>query len=912
MYTDRDQRPPQDLYAKKDGSETWLSVNDFKRRMPERKPWACVILDEAHRSRNLESITSRALWLLCCHGKRTVCMTGTPFNNKVTDVGSLAILVGDAPYDDPEFWKKNPSNQSLIRWRSDYLVLRDKESVTNPELPALTFKEKQFRLSSDEDEVYGACIEYLGKALENYTKVAGSGNQEKRMKALALLLVAFVRLRQSVNHAGLCLKYFDTVDDLVNFDPDQDSPDSLGVQDGDLMEAALRETPIEVPRHVETNLKSKGIYSSKMKALREHLLSDDCKGHKIVVFSQWTSFMNLVEQMFKDTSIVQFRLDGSMSQQKRSRAIQGFTDHSQDPQERPTVFLVSLMAGGVGLNLVSADRVVFCDRWFNPFAEMQAMDRVHRIGQSNPVEVTFINGTSTTDEALGHFQKTKLEKATTTLQGVGRVTLQTSNGLGMEDVAKIFRLTMKLHSTRHSRVLLPPDNSVFYEEFPYKPREQRYKPLLSGNEGTCATLPSAAHSKKKKQSWGGGKRHAALEFRGVSKSRQSGSGQTAHPPFGFGGVSKSATAHPPFGFGGVSKSAAAHPPFGFGGVPKSRQFGGGQTSRPSGDQSLDFDMSEKRITEIKQDLQNFLKNHSATKTDADPKTVRDIVLYLGSGAHNGSLFTKMYGDLKKKTLENSLYSGLLKMGGVNAKTFVDMIRTSNGLNKPNLTIFVPPRSGPPRPGPPPSGRPTSASLGGVLDTMPPKGMPRTGPSLSMVPPSSGALRNVLEEKLEKITKIISDKNQNITDTPLSRQSLDVLARFVASSVPHGAEKTVRQAGASLITKVGSQGFRNALNGHVLFRIDDAKKFLGRHFEIEKKRARESGNFTQASPVSFREQCVLKSIGDFKDYAFGWRWAKYDLEDCSLRDDIMRALRTHRRGMQKRLDILSDNVPLYVG
>lgn len=103
-------------------------------------------------------------------------------------------------------------------------------------------------------------------------------------------------------------------------------------------------------------------------------------GHSVLVFSQWTRFLDRIEQELKHELIEYSRLDGSTT--NREQVIAGFQQSA-----KPQVFLLSLQAGGVGLNLTKADHVIFCDPWWNPFVEFQAEDRVHRIGQTRSVTI---------------------------------------------------------------------------------------------------------------------------------------------------------------------------------------------------------------------------------------------------------------------------------------------------------------------------------------------------------------------------------------------------------------------------------------------------------------------------------------------------------------------------------------------
>ncbi|KAI8085212.1 SNF2 family N-terminal domain-containing protein [Halteromyces radiatus] len=125
--------------------------------------------------------------------------------------------------------------------------------------------------------------------------------------------------------------------------------------------------------------------SSKIEALVEELskLRSEDRTVKSIVFSQFVSFLDLIYWRLSRMGFACIRLDGSMSPTQRAAAIDHFTVNPT-----VTVFLISLKAGGVALNLTEASRVFICDPWWNPAAELQAMDRIHRLGQYRPIRIT--------------------------------------------------------------------------------------------------------------------------------------------------------------------------------------------------------------------------------------------------------------------------------------------------------------------------------------------------------------------------------------------------------------------------------------------------------------------------------------------------------------------------------------------
>ena len=101
-------------------------------------------------------------------------------------------------------------------------------------------------------------------------------------------------------------------------------------------------------------------------------------GHKILLFSQFTSMLDLIGEELKKAKIDYYRIDGSVKKEARMEMVEQF----QNPQNQVSVFCISLKAGGTGLNMTAADIVIHYDPWWNKAAQNQATDRAHRIGQN--------------------------------------------------------------------------------------------------------------------------------------------------------------------------------------------------------------------------------------------------------------------------------------------------------------------------------------------------------------------------------------------------------------------------------------------------------------------------------------------------------------------------------------------------
>jgi SNF2 family DNA or RNA helicase len=125
-------------------------------------------------------------------------------------------------------------------------------------------------------------------------------------------------------------------------------------------------------------------------------------GHRMLVFSQFTSLLGLVREELETRGLEFASIDGSMSPRERQREVDRFQASAEVP-----VFLISLKAGGTGLNLTGADTVVHFDPWWNPAVEAQATDRAHRIGQTRTVNVYKLIVAGTVEEKVLTMQQEK-------------------------------------------------------------------------------------------------------------------------------------------------------------------------------------------------------------------------------------------------------------------------------------------------------------------------------------------------------------------------------------------------------------------------------------------------------------------------------------------------------------------------
>ena len=155
---------------------------------------------------------------------------------------------------------------------------------------------------------------------------------------------------------------------------------------------------------------------------------------KAIVFSQWTSMLDIVEESLRENKFLFRRLDGTMSVSARQKAIEEFTNNNE-----VIVILVSLKAASLGVNLVSANHVILLDPWYNPSVEEQAIDRAHRIGQKRPVNVTRMTVEGTIEDRILQLQEKKRKLADA---AYGNGDLRTAvNKLTINDLCTLFNVS---------------------------------------------------------------------------------------------------------------------------------------------------------------------------------------------------------------------------------------------------------------------------------------------------------------------------------------------------------------------------------------------------------------------------------------------------------------------------------------
>eukprot|EP01119_Soliformovum_irregulare_P014104 TRINITY_DN3826_c0_g1_i1.p1 TRINITY_DN3826_c0_g1~~TRINITY_DN3826_c0_g1_i1.p1 ORF type:complete len:1079 (-),score=279.78 TRINITY_DN3826_c0_g1_i1:71-3307(-) len=266
------------------------------------------------------------------------------------------------------------------------LVKKSKKQVENSTFNLKTISQM---LSQASPEMFKRLETVLAKGI-NYDDEECSICLEKMEEAVATPCGHVFCKRCIENHLGTC-----------------DTDDTCPICRRPVIQSLLIPIP-NVPKEseVEENSSSQWESSSKIDALMEELGQIEDASVKSIVFSQWTSMLDLVEISLNSRGIKFVRLDGSQTQTQREKSVSVF---KSDPTVR--VFLISMKAGGLGLNLTVASHVYVLDPWWNPSTEEQAIDRVHRLGQTRPVHVTRFIMAGSIEERILELQEGKKRMA---------------------------------------------------------------------------------------------------------------------------------------------------------------------------------------------------------------------------------------------------------------------------------------------------------------------------------------------------------------------------------------------------------------------------------------------------------------------------------------------------------------------
>jgi SNF2 family DNA or RNA helicase len=363
--------PQRALVATADVTLTTYAILRLDADTLARETWDTVVLDEAPAIKNPDSQVARAAYSLRANFR--LALTGTPVENRLDELWSQFHFL----------------NRGLLGGRQDFQERYarpiadgqpDVASHLREKLKPFVLRRRKREVAPElpprTDMVLHCLLSDSERVVYDTVRAATLANVVALLEAggnVLAALEALLRLRQACCHPGL------------------------------------------LPGHTAST-------STKVTLLLERLEEAVADGHKALVFSQWTALLDRVEPHLRAAGMAFTRLDGTT----RDRA--SVVRHFQD-EAGPPIMLVSLRAGGTGLNLTAADHIFLLDPWWNPAVEDQAADRAHRLGQTRPVLVYRLVAQDTVEERILALQERKRTLADAALGGADRATAITREDL---------------------------------------------------------------------------------------------------------------------------------------------------------------------------------------------------------------------------------------------------------------------------------------------------------------------------------------------------------------------------------------------------------------------------------------------------------------------------------------------------
>lgn len=420
--------------------------------------WFRIVLDEAHFIR--DPSTKRAKAVFALEAERRWCLTGTPIQNRISDLIGLLKFLRTHPLQSQSKFQaeiidplknNNPSGLSRLQSMLRVIMLRRTNEILT--LPPREDIVQHLDLSASERELYEISRDESRSLLDTTLR-------EKTYKRGFSIMQSFLRQRQICNHGADLLPSLvrarlkgrrrieewrsgGTVDEapmfceaceveidfsactdrcsfdfcfhlvctgcLKNRSPEASSSNACPVCNEENSERkSIRKKALSLADWFETT-EYRGP-STKVKALINNIQSTMQPGiaerPKSVVFSSWTKMLYLIEKAFQEAEIASVRLDGTLPLKERKKILKDFATNPSI-----SVLLISIGTGSVGLNLTAASQVHIMEPQWNPMVERQALDRVHRIGQQRPVKTIRYVVNSSFDESMLELQRMKLDLA---------------------------------------------------------------------------------------------------------------------------------------------------------------------------------------------------------------------------------------------------------------------------------------------------------------------------------------------------------------------------------------------------------------------------------------------------------------------------------------------------------------------
>ncbi|KAJ8625604.1 hypothetical protein MRB53_034134 [Persea americana] len=391
------------------------------RKALKRWRWSCVLMDEAHVLKDKNSYRWKNLMSVAQNAQQRLMLTGTPLQNDLHELWSLLeFMMPDIFATGDVDLKKLLNSEDMVliaRIKSilgPFILRRLKSDVMQQLVPKIQ-EVKYVFMETEQAEAYKEAIdEYRTASQARLAKLADvTTNNVAAMFPKRQVSNYFVQFRKIANHPLLVRRIYSD-EDVVRFARMLHPKGAFG------FECTLDRVIEELKGYNDFAIHRLLVYyygitargalseehvllSAKCKALTELLPSLKEHGHRVLIFSQWTAMLDILEWALDVIGVTYLRLDGSTQVTERQTIVDTFNND-------PSIFacLLSTRAGGQGLNLIGADTVVIHDMDFNPQMDRQAEDRCHRIGQTKPVTIYRLVTKGTVDENVYEIAKRKL------------------------------------------------------------------------------------------------------------------------------------------------------------------------------------------------------------------------------------------------------------------------------------------------------------------------------------------------------------------------------------------------------------------------------------------------------------------------------------------------------------------------
>ncbi|RLN90591.1 hypothetical protein BBJ28_00007967 [Nothophytophthora sp. Chile5] len=401
-----------------------------------------MILDEGHSIKN--SQTSRFKRISALRARTRLVLSGTPIQNKLNELLTMLSFLMPRMFDHGSdelltFFDGNEQKKcdKVRKILAPFILRREKKYVLKQLVPKKVVVEL-LKVDEPQRKAYTDILDVViqrretqaaqklaekerkrnkkrDKGARDLQKLVGANNKPPGTEASAMSI--FTQLRKAANHPVLLRKHFMEEETLDIMSTCLHRAEAFGNQcsisrvhqelesysDFELHDLCVQYQAIDDLRRLQLPMETL-LASSKFNYLRDLLPKLRVEGHRVLIFSQWTKLLDLLEVLMGHMDYRYMRLDGSTAVEERQELIDTYNE-----DKSIFVFLLSTRAGGLGINLTAADTVILHDLDFNPTADEQACDRCHRIGQTKPVTIYKLVCENTVDHEIFKMGASKTE-----------------------------------------------------------------------------------------------------------------------------------------------------------------------------------------------------------------------------------------------------------------------------------------------------------------------------------------------------------------------------------------------------------------------------------------------------------------------------------------------------------------------